>query len=82
MINRAVPDSQFEEEVKKLAPALSSGPRCQGMIKTMLNKSPEMDLDACLDMEAAFQARAAATEDFSEGVSSFLQKRKPRFKGR
>lgn len=82
MINRTVPDAEFDREVNKLALALSTGPRCQGMIKAMLNKSYEMDLDGCLDQEAAFQAKAAATEDFLEGVSAFMQKRKPQYKGR
>lgn len=82
MINRVVPDSEFEAEAGKLAAALSSGPRCQGMIKKMFSMSPEMDLKDCLNMEADFQAKAAATEDFAEGVSAFLQKRKAQFKGK
>lgn len=82
MINRAVPDADLEAEVSRLAGALASGPRCQGMIKVMFGRSPDMDLEACLGMEADNQARAAATEDFVEGVSAFLQKRKPRFGGK
>lgn len=82
MINRVVPDSDFEAEAGKLAATISSGPRCQGMIKKMLSMSSEMDLGDCLNMEAEFQAKAAATEDFVEGVSAFLQKRKAQFKGK
>ncbi|MCL6477647.1 MAG: enoyl-CoA hydratase/isomerase family protein [Peptococcaceae bacterium] len=82
MINRVVPDGELEAEVRKLAVRLASGPGCQGMIKTMFTRSPEMDLDGCLEMEADFQARAAVTEDFMEGVSAFLQKREAVFKGK
>lgn len=82
MINRVVPDSEFEAEAARLAATISSGPRCQGMIKKMFGQSPEMDLGDCLSMEADFQAKAAATEDFAEGVSAFLQKRKAQFKGK
>lgn len=82
MINRTVPDAEFESEVKRLAVKLSSGPCCQGMIKKMFRKSIRMDLDTCLDMEAEFQARASSTEDFKEGVIAFLEKRKPQFRGR
>lgn len=82
MINRAVPDGQLGAEVKELAERLSSGPYSQGMIKTMFGRSLEMDLDACLEMEAHFQGKAAATEDSAEGVGAFLQKRKPLFKGK
>ncbi|MFZ5634868.1 MAG: enoyl-CoA hydratase-related protein [Bacillota bacterium] len=82
MINRVVPDGEFAAEVKKLAARLASGPSCQGMIKAMFTRSLEMNLDGCLEMEAGFQAKAAATEDFVEGVSAFLQKREAVFKGK
>lgn len=82
LINRAVPDGDFEDEVKGLAARLSSGPCCQGMIKTMIARSLEMDLDSCLEMEARFQGEAAATEDAAEGIRAFLEKRKPQFKGK
>jgi enoyl-CoA hydratase/carnithine racemase len=33
-------------------------------------------------MEADFQGVAAASEDVLEGIRSFLEKRKPQFKGK
>ncbi len=82
MINRAVPDDQFRQTWEELAARLSSGPFSQALIKTMFNRSPELGLDDCLEMEADFQGVAAASEDVLEGIRSFLEKRKPQFKGK
>lgn len=82
LINRAVPDSEFEAAANELAARLASGPYCQGLIKKMFSMSPDMDLDACLETEADYQGKAASSGDFIEGVGAFLQKRKAQFKGR
>jgi 2-(1,2-epoxy-1,2-dihydrophenyl)acetyl-CoA isomerase len=39
-------------------------------------------MDAQLELEAAIQQRAAASDDFKEGVLAFLQKRPATFEGR
>ncbi len=66
----------------ELAGRLATGPtRAIGMIKKMLNHSFNHDLNACLEMEAAFQGVAVSTADVVEGITSFLQKRSPEFKG-
>lgn len=53
-----------------------------GMIKSILNKSFESSLDEILDTESRNQEIAGETEDFKEGIASFLEKRKSVFKGR
>jgi 2-(1,2-epoxy-1,2-dihydrophenyl)acetyl-CoA isomerase len=40
------------------------------------------DLKTQLDLEGKLQIEAAQTEDYSEGVTAFLEKRKPVFKGK
>jgi 2-(1,2-epoxy-1,2-dihydrophenyl)acetyl-CoA isomerase len=38
-------------------------------------------LDQQLDLEAKYQRTCGASADYAEGVTAFLQKRKPQFKG-
>ncbi|MBC7246673.1 MAG: enoyl-CoA hydratase/isomerase family protein [Actinobacteria bacterium] len=83
LVNRVVPPQRLMEEAMELARRLAAGPtRAIGMMKRMLNRSFENDLGTCMDLEATYQGIAVSTEDVMEGVTSFLQKREPRFKGK
>jgi len=53
-----------------------------GLIKNTLNKAFESSLDEILVEEAENQDLAGKTEDFREGINSFLEKRKAVFKGK
>lgn len=53
-----------------------------GMIKTLMRKSFDSTLDEILTLESEFQEAAGNTEDFREGIASFLEKRKSAFKGK
>lgn len=52
------------------------------MIKHLLNQSMTNGLVSQLDLESKFQIEAAQSEDYKEGVSAFIEKRKPNFKGK
>jgi len=83
MIWRVVPAAALQDEARALARRLATQPtRGLALIKQAMNRSLEQGLDAQLELEADLQAQAAATEDFSEGVAAFQQKRPPRFQGR
>ena len=83
MIYKAVPDESFEEEVTKLAETLAKMPtRGLGLTKKAVNQSFSNDLSTQLAVEEELQTEAGQTDDFSEGVNAFLEKRKPEFKGR
>jgi 2-(1,2-epoxy-1,2-dihydrophenyl)acetyl-CoA isomerase len=53
-----------------------------GLIKKMLNRSFQSDLDQMLDYEALCQGIAGRSEDHKEGVAAFNDKRPPAFTGR
>lgn len=52
-----------------------------GMIKMLLNGSFSKSLNEILDEEAVMQDIAGDSNDYKEGVNSFLEKRKPSFTG-
>ena len=56
-------------------------PLAQAMTKRGLRRAGELDLDAMLEWEAQAQSILSKTDDAREGVSAFLQKRKPSFNG-
>lgn len=77
---RVVPDDNVNEVGRELAERLASLPALSvRTIKQLLNRSPASTLDEQLALEAEGFARCAATDDFVEGVSSFLEKRSPNF---
>lgn len=83
MIYKVIPLESFEEEVNKLALKLANMPtKALGMIKELYNKSMTNNLEAQLALESKFQIEAAQSEDYAEGVSAFIEKRKPNFKGK
>lgn len=83
MINRCVPMELLDEEVKKLTDYYKSAPtKAVGMMKKMLNDSTSNDLDFMLQSEAYHQEIAGNSEDYKEGVTAFVEKRKPEFKGK
>lgn len=53
-----------------------------GMTKELLNNAMSMDLNTALDAEARAQTICMLAEDFKEFHASFVEKRKPAFKGR
>ena len=71
------------EEATAIATELASGaPLAQRFIKSGFTQSFEMSFEDALSFEGTAQAILMRSEDFIEGVTSFLQKRPPDFKGR
>ena len=82
MIYKVFEDDEFEDEVMKLAEKLAQMPtKGLALTKKLLNSSLTNSLDQQLIEELETQTIAGKTNDFREGVSAFLEKRKPKFKG-
>jgi len=52
------------------------------LIKRLINKGGEVPMDVGLEWECTAAGLLFATEDMREGISAFLRKDKPQFKGR
>ena len=83
LVNRVVPEAEFDAAVDALAKCLAAGPtRAYANAKALLHASTHRSLEDQLAAEAAAFADCAAGEDFGEGIAAFLDKRKPSFTGR
>lgn len=65
--------------LSSLAPGF---PASVGQALTAVNRSVELSLEDGLRLEAELFAAATQTQDAIEGISAFLEKRKPEFVGR
>ncbi len=82
MIYKSLPDDSFEDDSFAIAQKLAKMPtKGIGLTKRLLNMSATSNLDEQLKSEEEIQTIAGATYDYNEGVSAFLEKRKPVFKG-
>ena len=82
LVTAGHPDERLAEEAGALAARLAAGPtRAYAATKQALNRMVYADLDAQLEREAELQHSLARTQDFAEGVSAFVTKRDPAFRG-
>jgi 2-(1,2-epoxy-1,2-dihydrophenyl)acetyl-CoA isomerase len=83
LVNRVVPAADLDRVAKEWATRLAQGPTFAiGLSKRLLNRSLQSDLDTCFAEEAFTQALVAHSDDMTEGIRSFMEKRSPAFKGR
>ncbi len=67
---------EFVSKFKKLPPI------AVGKAKMLINKSLDNDMITHLELESLTASFSAASDDFNEGVTAFVEKRRPQFKGR
>ncbi|RPJ10759.1 MAG: crotonase [Deltaproteobacteria bacterium] len=83
IVNRVFPQASLMEETKKLAaPIAGNGPVGVRLAKMVVDAGFNMDLTEACSLESYAFSIAFATEDQKEGMTAFLEKRKPGFKGR
>lgn len=83
IVNKVVPAEELDAAVKAYTDFYANAPtKAIGLIKGMLNKSQHASLEDMLEYEGFCQEIAGRSDDYNEGTTAFLEKRKPEFKGR
>jgi 2-(1,2-epoxy-1,2-dihydrophenyl)acetyl-CoA isomerase len=83
LIWQCVEDAQLMTEAHAIAQRLAKGPQiAYRELKRVLDEAPFNTLDQQLENERRTQRVLGDTEDFREGVISFLTKRDPNFKSK
>ena len=82
LVNRVVAKDRVEAECRELAERLARGPAgALAAAKRAVNFAEGATFEEAVEFESYLQEGRAASPDFVEGVSAFLEKRKPDFGG-
>ncbi len=82
LVNKVVPHDQLMTEVLAVAEQIKAkGPFAVRLSKQCVNKSLSVGIDEALMLEAKDFGLCFATKDQKEGMTAFVEKRKPTFKG-
>lgn len=82
LVNRVVPPQQLMVEAIKLAERIATrGPLAVAGAKTAINQAMQTSLDDGLAAELDGVIQAFSTQDQKEGMTAFLERRNPEFKG-
>ncbi len=83
LVEYVFPDAEFMDKTLEHAERMANGPaRAVNLIKRSVQEGTELDLRGGLALERELQNRLFATQDAKEGLSAFVEKRKPQFSGR
>ena len=82
-MNKLVPEEELEAATMEMARKIADGPPVAlRLSKLMLYKALNMDLETAMQMSAALETITLTSEDHTEGVAAFKDKRKPSYLGR
>lgn len=83
LVNRVVPREDLMETAREIArKILEKGPVAVRTAKSVMNRGIDLDLESACALEANAFAVMFSTGDGAEGMTAFLEKRKPAFTGR
>ena len=83
LINRAVPDGEFEPTVEAFLEDLRSGPPVAlRKAKRVMDEGRDGGLEAGLELESQAFGLLLSTDDMTEGAAAFMEDREPEFEGR
>ena len=83
LVNKVVPQASLMAEAKTLGAKLAAkSGTALALAKAAVNSAWQTTLATGLDMEMQNFSLTFATEDQKEGMSAFIEKRKPQFKGK
>jgi enoyl-CoA hydratase/3-hydroxyacyl-CoA dehydrogenase len=83
LVNKVVPADRLDSEARSLALKLADKPPIAlAYAKYAIDNGIETTLEKGLLLEATLFSLLFTTEDVMEGVTAFIEKRKPKFKGR
>ena len=83
IVGEVVEANELENHTKDIALRLASGPTvAYGRVKSLMDRALYSDLESQLEEEAQAIGDIAATGDFQEGITAFVEKRAPRFQGK
>ena len=81
LVNQVVPPEKLDEAVYELSKQLlSSGPNALATCKELLEKVPKMSFEEAKTYTARVIASLRVSEEGQEGMTSFLEKRKPKWR--
>lgn len=83
LVDQAVVKEQLDQVVSTFAEKLAQKPPIGiKKIKEAINRGVETDLQSGLEIEQQALGVLLQTEDFKEGITAFVEKREPQWKGR
>jgi len=83
LVNKVVDEEQLLDEVENLAEQIATKSSVQAsFIKALVNKGSHIDLNSACALEISYFSTSFSTDDQKEGMTAFLEKRKPKFTGK